>query len=98
VYAAPEILLDDVPSPASDVWAFTVLIYYLTSGGLFLFDSTHGTLNEVLHEVVLSLGKLPERWWLKWSDRGQYFDDSGRWVADRKGPRKFHGQLIGRGL
>ena len=26
VYSAPEILLDDCPSPASDVWAFAVLL------------------------------------------------------------------------
>jgi serine/threonine protein kinase len=39
VYAAPEILLKDIPSPASDVWAFAVLTHVLVSGGLQLFSS-----------------------------------------------------------
>ena len=61
--------------------------------------SFSSTSDEVLREVALSLGKLPERWWLKWADRGQYFDHSGRrvQVADRKSPLKFHGKLIVRG-
>lgn len=94
VYAAPEILLDDVPSLASDVWAFAVLVHNIVSGDGGLFPSYHGILNEILREMVLALGKLPERWWLKWADRGQYFDDNGRWVADRKILLKISGQLI----
>jgi serine/threonine-protein kinase SRPK3 len=61
VYVAPEILLDNVPSPASDVWAFAVLVHNLMSGNGGLFPSYHGIFNEVLHEMVLALGKLPER-------------------------------------
>ncbi len=34
--------------------------------------------------MVLSLGKLPEHLWLKWTERTQYFDESLKWVADPK--------------
>jgi serine/threonine-protein kinase SRPK3 len=95
LYAAPEILLSDgVPSPASDVWAFAVLIHDLISGCIELFPSYRGVLNEILYHMVLTLGKLPERWWSKWADRRQYFDDNGSWVADHEIPFKFSEQLI----
>jgi serine/threonine protein kinase len=89
VYAAPEILLDDDPSPASDVWACAVLVYSLVSAGSFLFPSYRGISNEVLRSMTLSLGKLPEHLWLKWADRGQYFDESGQWLADPKSLPRF---------
>ena len=53
----------DVPSPASDVWAFAVLMYYLVSVGLFPSHSNCAKLDEVLAEMVPSLGRLPECWW-----------------------------------
>jgi len=84
VYAAPEILLDDDPSPASDVWAFAVLVYFLVSGGCYLFPSYRSIPNEVLSSMVQSLGKFAEHLWLKWAERGQYLDESGQWVAGPK--------------
>jgi len=84
VYAAPEILLDDQPSPASDVWACAVLVYFLVSGDSYFFPSYRGILNEVLRSMTILLGKLPEHLWLKWTEREQYFDESGKWVADHK--------------
>jgi serine/threonine-protein kinase SRPK3 len=94
VYAAPEILLKDIPSPASDVWAFAVLTHVFLSGGFELFMSNYGKLNEILREMVLVLGKFPERWWSKWAERGQYFDDYGNWIADPKCLTKVSGLLI----
>jgi len=70
VYSAPEILLDDGPSPASDVWACAVLVYFLVSAHSFLFPSHRGISNEVLRSMTLLLGRLPEHLWLKWADRG----------------------------
>ena len=52
MYAAPETLLGDVPSPIVDVWAFAVLMYYLVSGCLFLSHSNRAKLDEVLAEMV----------------------------------------------
>jgi serine/threonine-protein kinase SRPK3 len=94
VYAAPEILLKDFPSSASDVWAFAVLTHLLVSGGFKLFPSYYGRLNEILREMVLTLGKFPGRWWMKWAERGQYFDDDGNLIADAKSLFKVSGQLI----
>jgi len=66
VYSATEILLDDGPSPASDVWACAVLVYFLVSAHSFLFPSYRlgGISNEVLRPMTLLLGRLPEHLWL----------------------------------
>ncbi len=96
VYSAPEILLDDDPSPASDVWACAVLVYFLVSARSFLFPSYRGISNEVLRSMTLLLGRLPEYLWLKWADRGQYFDESGHWVAGPKSLSRFGRACSGR--
>jgi len=83
VYAAPEIIFHDHVSPAMDIWALAVFIHIVLSGGSFLFDSYYGIKQEVLREMVLTLGKLPDRWWTKWEDRSQYFDESGTFIGDR---------------
>jgi serine/threonine protein kinase len=83
IYAAPEIIFHDHVSPAVDVWALAVLIHMVLSGGSFLFYSYYGIKQEVLREMVLTLGKLPDRWWTKWEDRSQYFDENGTFIGDR---------------
>jgi len=83
IYAAPEIIFHDHISPAVDVWALAVLMHMVLSGGYLLFNSYNGINNEVLMEMVLTLGKLPDRWWTKWGDRSEYFDENGTFVGDR---------------
>jgi serine/threonine-protein kinase SRPK3 len=84
VFAAPEVIFHDHVSPAVDVWALAVLIHVVLSRGFFLFDSYYGIKQEVLREMVLTLGKLPDRWWTKWEDRSQYFDENGKFIGDLK--------------
>jgi hypothetical protein len=43
--------------------------------------------------MIVVQGKLPEHLWLKWADRGRYFDDNVQWVAD---PERFPHGLVGR--
>ena len=83
VYAAPEIIFHDRIGPAVDIWALAVLIHMLLSGGSLLFNSYRGIQKEILREMVLTLGKLPDRWWTKWEDRSEYFDENGTFIGDR---------------
>jgi len=32
--------------------------------------------------MVKILGKSPERWWSKWKNSGQYFDEALKWIGD----------------
>lgn len=77
---------------ASGVGAFAVQVHNVVIGGIF--PSHRCILHELFREMAQSEGKLPERWWLKWADRGIYFDDNGRLVADRNSLFKLSGQLI----
>jgi serine/threonine-protein kinase SRPK3 len=94
VYAAPEIILHDHVSPATDVWALAVLTHFVLSGGGFLFNSYRGIKKEVLREMVLTLGKLPDRWWTKWEDRSEYFDENGTFIGDTKKLLRVSGKFL----
>lgn len=62
VYAAPEIIFHDRITPGVDVWALAVMMHVLLSGGMPLFPSRQGLQSEVLCQMVLSLGKPPDRY------------------------------------
>ena len=83
IYATPEIIFHNHVSPAVDVWALAVLMHMVLSGGSLLFSSYNGIEEEVLREMVLTLGKLPDRRWTKWVDRSEYFDENGTFIGDR---------------
>ena len=94
VYAAPEVILHDHVSPAVDVWALAVLMHLVLSGGSFLFISAYGIKKEVLREMVFTLGKLLDRWWTKWEDRSEYFDENGLFIGDRTKLPPISGQFL----
>jgi serine/threonine-protein kinase SRPK3 len=35
-----------------------------------------------LAEMISTLGPLPDRWWRKWSARGEFFLEDGTWKQD----------------
>ena len=94
VYAAPEIMFHGHITPAVDVWALAVLSHMVLSGGNLLFNSYHGIRNEVLREMVMTLGKFPDRWWAKWEDKSEYFDENGTFIGDRKWLTPASGKLL----
>jgi serine/threonine-protein kinase SRPK3 len=79
-YQAPEIMMDDQVTQAIDIWALGCFIFEMRCGWS-LFDPTMGGADEVLHRIVYSLGKLPERWWNSWSNHYKYFH---AWGAAKK--------------
>ncbi|KJA12935.1 hypothetical protein HYPSUDRAFT_209980 [Hypholoma sublateritium FD-334 SS-4] len=95
-YRAPEIMLGEpsLPSPSTDVWAVAVLFHYLLTGGAGLFHSPYGVADELLREMVLILGKLPEPTWSAWATRGQFFDEDGKWMADHIPPPAPSGRFL----
>lgn len=80
MYAAPEIIFKDRITLAVDVWALAVMAHLLLSNGVLLFPSYLGVRKEVLREMVLTIGKLPDRYWSMWdkSEREKYFDEDGK--------------------
>ncbi|KAH6903318.1 kinase-like domain-containing protein [Coprinopsis sp. MPI-PUGE-AT-0042] len=90
IHRAPEVLFDNLVSPASDIWALGNTMHQILDGGgpegrTAIPGASRCSRDDVLYEMVRTLGsKLPERWWNAWQKRGEYFDDQGRWVASEK--------------
>ncbi|KIK00198.1 hypothetical protein K443DRAFT_7858 [Laccaria amethystina LaAM-08-1] len=83
VYAAFEVIFDELVRPALDVWAMGNLLHSLLSGGQELGTSVisgrpNPTDDEVLKIIVLVLGKLPDPRWQRWEERRKYFDEEAR--------------------
>lgn len=83
-----------LPSPPTDVWALAVLFHSLLTGGAGLFHSPYGLADELLREMVLVLGKLPEPTWSAWANRGQFFDEDGKWMGDHIPPPAPSGMFL----
>lgn len=76
-FAAPEIVFkDDVVSTPVDIWALACTLFEIL-GNHKLLESFLGERDEILIEMVRTLGKLPDRWWHKWEQRSTYFEEDG---------------------
>ncbi|KAG6877316.1 hypothetical protein C0993_008654 [Termitomyces sp. T159_Od127] len=79
--AAPEILFQDSIDSKVDIWSFACLIYEVLSNH-GLLESFFNDRDEVMIEMVRTFGKLPERWWKKWQNRDQFFEEDGTFKPD----------------
>ncbi|KAG6831510.1 hypothetical protein H0H92_009778 [Tricholoma furcatifolium] len=77
-FAAPEVLFGDSASisPKTDIWALASLIYEVL-GNHRLFESFFNDKDEVITEIVRTLGKMPDRWWRQWEKRDTIFEEDG---------------------
>ncbi|KAL0947757.1 hypothetical protein HGRIS_013835 [Hohenbuehelia grisea] len=84
IFRAPEGLIPNardtqaISSFASDVWCLAV-VYHLMLTGNAVFCSSDLE-DDILCEMVLALGPLPEPLWSGWPNRKQFFDDHGNWI------------------
>lgn len=82
IYRAPEVVLKkpSVPAFSAEIWAVAVLFHCVSTGRRPVFQA--GGLpqseDELLKNIVLQLGKLPEPLWSAWDQRTKYFDEKGR--------------------
>ncbi|KAF9008436.1 kinase-like domain-containing protein [Cyathus striatus] len=101
VFAAPEVIFNDITSPtfSMDIWALGVLLYMIINEKWPPFNSDRGIEKEVVERMILRLGKLPDKWWTRWADRAEYFDDNGVHVCEKsRGQLKKLGMFPGRGF
>jgi serine/threonine protein kinase len=64
-----------IASKAADVWALACTIFELRAATP-LFDSFFASPDQLLRQVVQTLGRLPDRWWRAWPARTLFFDDA----------------------
>lgn len=76
-YCAPEVIFDSKMTKYSEIWALGCVIAELRAGQQ-LFASWSGGQDEILRQIVQTLGKLPDQWWALWEKRVDFFDEDGK--------------------
>lgn len=77
VLQAPEALLGEVVGQPADIWAFACTVFAIFDNTA-LFASGMPNADDVLAEIVDTLGRLPEPWWQKWNCRDEFYEEDGR--------------------
>jgi serine/threonine-protein kinase SRPK3 len=49
-----------------------------------LFETFSGDPDDIMADMVSTLGLPPARWWDKWENRGEFFAPDGAWLRDIK--------------
>ena len=103
IYLPPETTFakDAISFPA-DIWTLACTIHEIM-GERPLFECFFGDRDDVISEMISTLGLLPEDWWKMWEARREYFLEDGTWRTDmkrRRAPRSMplseRIQLMGR--
>ncbi|PWY71751.1 kinase-like protein [Aspergillus heteromorphus CBS 117.55] len=76
-FAGPDIEADDCLSFPADIWTLACTIWEIF-GSAPPFEVFVPGRDSVTREHVDTFGKLPDRWWGKWENRGNWFDEDGR--------------------
>ncbi len=72
LWLPPENFFHEKLGPAADIWTLAVTLYE-TLGERPLFEMIYPNKDELLGEMVDTLGKLPSRWWHRLQNRPCYF-------------------------
>ncbi|KAG6834369.1 hypothetical protein H0H93_010090 [Arthromyces matolae] len=75
-YQPPESHFEGKINMSSDIWALGCTIFQIRAGSP-LFETFFEAEDEVLKQIVSTLGKPPESWWDSYKDRHPWFDEDG---------------------
>ncbi|PYH37021.1 kinase-like protein [Aspergillus neoniger CBS 115656] len=74
----PEAFFQDPITPAADIWTLGCTLYDIL-GERPLFETWADDPDDVIGEMVSTLGKLPKKWWQRWEKRPEFFLENGSW-------------------
>jgi serine/threonine-protein kinase SRPK3 len=81
IHRAPEVIFDNLVSPASDIWALANTMHQIMTGGpegrTAIPSGAAPRIDDVLRGIICVLGKLPDKWWNRWERRLEFFDEQG---------------------
>ena len=83
LYLPPEYFFNEPITQAADIWTLAVNLYELL-GERALFESFGWDRDDIIAEMVSTLGPPPSRWWDAWENRKEFFEPDGSWVRDMK--------------
>ena len=65
----------------SDIWSLATAIWEII-GIKAIFSKEYADINKVTAQQMDVLGPLPEQWWERWEERGEFYTDDGRHRED----------------
>lgn len=71
---------NSIGSPA-DVWSLGCSLYEIL-GERSLFEGFMPDKDDIIAEMVSTLGPLPQKWWDAWLARGDFFHEDGQWKSE----------------
>jgi serine/threonine protein kinase len=78
LYLPPEAFFHEPVTLAADVWTLGVNLYEVL-GERPLFETFGSDPDDVIREIINTLGRPPQRWWDNWAARGEVFGEDGSW-------------------
>ncbi|KAL9123858.1 MAG: hypothetical protein Q9217_006753 [Psora testacea] len=79
----PETFFHAKLGPPADIWTLACTLYEIL-GERPLFEAFIPNKDDLLAEMVSTLGKLPSQWWDQWENRPEYFLEDGSWNPEMK--------------
>ncbi|EAS36666.3 CMGC/SRPK protein kinase [Coccidioides immitis RS] len=83
LYAPPEEFFNKpiaIPK-AADIWTLGVVLYDAV-GECPLFETFAWDPDDIIAEMVNTLGDMPARWWAAWANRSEFFNPDGSWISN----------------
>lgn len=83
LYSPPEDFFNElITQPtASDIWTLGVSMYEVL-GERPLFETFAWDRDDIVAEMISTLGQPPERWWKSWQNCAEFFKEDGSWIDD----------------
>ncbi|KAJ6081401.1 kinase domain-containing protein [Penicillium canescens] len=83
LYSPPEDFFDEpiIQPTAADIWTLGVNLYEVL-GERPLFETFSWDRDDIVAEMINTLGQPPWRWWNSWHRRSEFFKEDGSWVDD----------------
>lgn len=75
----PENFFQETITLAADIWTLGVSLYEIL-GERPLFETFNGDRDDIIADIISTLGPPPTRWWDKWENRKDFFQPDGSWI------------------
>ncbi|KAJ5933846.1 SR protein-specific kinase Dsk1 [Penicillium verhagenii] len=83
LYSPPEDFFNEpiILPTSADIWTLGVNMYEVL-GERPLFETFAWDRDDIVAEMINTLGQPPARWWKSWQKRSEFFNEDGSWIDD----------------